>query len=225
MSLEGNKNKTKTKNIIAFAGLTMMLVVFPAVSWYYLQQGLNYQKEARAELKDYGKVKAFSFDSNLNKPITEAAFDGNFSVATFINADDETITTNYMQLLSRLHEQFDLRPDVKFMTHVSSKFKSGDNLISELNTEATVQDKEQLYFLTGETAALEQQAIKGYRLPLENQAFAKNTYVALVDTVGTVIQYYDFQNEAQVRRLVEHIAMLIPKDIPEKPVKEVEAEK
>ena len=223
--MEEIKKKNKVNNIFAFLALSLMLIGLPAGSWYYLQSGLNYQIDARKELQDHGKVTPFSFQSQKGQPLTLEDIEGSFSVATFLNADDKSAQDHYFGILSKLHEQFDQRPDVLFLTHLWSNIADENTLLENISREYNLTDEEQIYLLTSEKEKLEQQAKQGYRLLLNNTAFAKNHYVALVDTVGTIVNYYDFNEQDEVRRLVEHIAMLIPKEIIKKPEVRVEAEK
>lgn len=42
--------------ILKFIGVTVLLVVFPALSWYYLDTGLEYRKEAREAMMPKGTL-------------------------------------------------------------------------------------------------------------------------------------------------------------------------
>ena len=56
MSDEQQKSTPKRKIITAVA-LTLVLVVLPAISWLYLRDGLQWRKDAKAELGSYGKIR------------------------------------------------------------------------------------------------------------------------------------------------------------------------
>ena len=49
--------------------LFMMLIGFPAVSWYYLNGGLDYRVNAKNELKNYGNIRQLSLTSLDDKQV------------------------------------------------------------------------------------------------------------------------------------------------------------
>jgi len=88
--------------IYKFLAVTLMLVVFPALSWYYLDTGLEYRKKAhqamlpKGDLNQLISAKRFTTDYDLR-----ATCDGATSmlICRKDEKDDETI--------QRLYDQFD----------------------------------------------------------------------------------------------------------------------
>jgi len=85
-----------------FLAVTLMLVVFPALSWYYLDTGLEYRKKAhqamlpKGDLNELISAKRFTTDYDLR-----ATCDGSTSMLICRKDEKDDVT------IQRLFDQFD----------------------------------------------------------------------------------------------------------------------
>jgi len=210
--MASNKKKSTRKGLIAAAALLLLLVVFPLVSWFYLQQGLDYRISALEQLRDHGEAPAFELVNYKLDTLRRDDLDGNVVIASFMHLGNDTLAALYGENLSKLHHQFDERPDVLFLQHLLGEDIAAGRLNAfEINYELT--DETQVYFLTDGEPSMEQLARQGYDLPLEEveAGLTENPYMALLDTTGTIRRYYDIRDQEEMRQLVAHIALILPR--------------
>ena len=72
--------------LIQLGGVFLLLVIFPLVSWYYLRTGLDYRLQAIQELKDFGKIPAFTLANYNDSLITSERFAEGLVVGYFFSA-------------------------------------------------------------------------------------------------------------------------------------------
>ena len=96
-----NSNK-----IVKGLGLLLFLVVLPGGSWYYLQKGLDYQKDLRAELTSYGDIPAFQLMDTAGKLRDSSIFSGKIAVVGFVTPE-VLEQPKQMELLAKLYDQYD----------------------------------------------------------------------------------------------------------------------
>lgn len=191
--------------LISAAILLLLLVGLPIGSWYYLQSGLEYRQSLLADLKDYGKIPEFTLQTVQGEPFTNQDIAGRMVVASFLDFKDETLLTQFGEVLNKLHDQFDERNDVAFLMHLTDTTATNE-AIEDFATTYALTDQWQCYFLRGADATSIAQQI--YKTP-QDTPFA---YFALADTSNTVRRHYDVRQESEVKRLVEHIALILPQN-------------
>jgi len=180
------------RKIFQFAALFLLLIGLPAGSWYYLQLGLDYRKEALGQLGDHG---AFTLKTNHSPEAAE----GSVRVINFLsptNADAKGA------LLSKLHEQFDKREDFELVTFVDTTAFPD---IATFRTTYQLEEEPQCSFPPLKAAEW-QTFVSTY----ETDVKAEVPYLALVDVKGNIRNFYEEEDEEAVKQLVEHIAFLLP---------------
>ena len=196
-----------------YLALFLLLVVLPAGSWYYLQKGLDYRLETKRELKDFG---AFLFrdtpdiDGTL---ITQDSLKGKLAVVNIFRpgADVDVL----FREVKKVHKQFDTQPVVQFLFYATP----ADSLaLRELADRRQLYDPGQIRYLVVPT----EEQFPDLHLPAVENA-SGNPVLALADMNGKIRQFYDFRDGARVKRLVEHLAILLP--IPETDKPELVREK
>lgn len=188
-------NKAK---IIQGLGLLLFLVVLPGGSWYYLKSGLDYRRSVLNDLSDYGPVPGATFASQ-NSPLA-TALPGKVLVSAFVPDANSPAAQRQGALLKKLHDQFDEREEVLFLAHLADSttaFAQQHQLI----------DTAQCFFALHSRAGLLAVAERDYKLP--TGADPAN-WVVLSDIKGNMRRQYDVSQAEEVKRLVEHIAMLMP---------------
>ena len=188
--------------------LTLMLIVAPAMSWYYLQKGAEYRIEALRELKQ-NRGKADSIFSCSPANWGKLDLDSLSDKIVIVNiikykgqlADKQTLTAK------KLHEQFGERKNIFFL----SLLEGADSLQAfEYYKSQNLKRANRTYFVVPGNATTKQNWIKAFRLD-QNGDFsnAECPFYAYVDVEGTIRNYYDGNDENRVKKMVEHIAMKV----------------
>lgn len=232
-------NTSKTKKYIQGIAFFLFIVGLPAGSWYYLQAGFNYHKDLMSELDNYGRIPEFSLVDQNGDTLTRERVEGKLMVVNFFNTE-ETTYPKTMDYLRRMYSQFHDRNDLVFASHA---LESSSLSISELKTLAKKEelDNPQSMFLKGSDADLVTILSKGYQVPdfssrsKDNKQLKRSgklvnvpkdyPYFVLVDESGTIRNYYDINDDESVTRLVEHLALILPRKAEEKAELKRETEK
>jgi protein SCO1/2 len=218
------------KKILTAITLFLLLVALPLGSWYYLQRGLNYYKKAVSELKDYGKVPQFSFTDQDGKTLGSEDMQGKVYVANFIFTRCTTICPKMTEQMSRLYEVFHKNQEIGLLSFTVDPAHDSVAVLKTYAEANHIPDDGVWHLLTGDKQQIYELVRKGFRLPVGEGAnggdddFIHSNYFALVDATGTVRNYYDGTDPAQVDRLMQHIALIIPKEKKEVATKKVPQE-
>jgi hypothetical protein len=196
-----NKNKNLIRIIIQTAALLLFLVALPIGSWYYLRTGLDYRIAAMEELQTLGSISDSRFLTPEGGVVDSSRFNGKIVVAAVLTAQNQAL---FGPVLTKLHDQFDERADVLFLLHAPSLSYNKENMNTYFS-DYQLFDEEQCWLLS---TPMEAETATVYAMP-EASAYP---YFALVDAKGMVRRHYDVRNEKDVKRLVEHIALLLPRE-------------
>jgi hypothetical protein len=194
-----SKEKRNSKKIIQVIGLFLFLVVLPGGSWLFLQRGENYQLDLRGELKELGRIESYAAVDQSQQERTEADLHGQVTVASFLKNEDAASEAVVKRLL-QLHEQFDDRKDVFFLSHMAID-TSGS--LYESGNEYGIKDTAQWRIVRSDVSK------SVFQLPEEGGSDFSH-HVALIDTSGMVRKVYDTRLNPDMGRLIEHIAILMP---------------
>ena len=192
--------------------LLMMLLVMPALSWYYLKKGENYQVEMRAELKNYGQIPSFKVPKLLDADTLNSSLElhNRVVIAKVLEAEDLDQKEDLVFALGSLHTQFDERNDVVFLLHTAL---SDTGRVGAFLREHQMADPAQVIVTT-----INPELKQAYHFP-------KRGMMAIVDTTGVVRRYYNYHDGNEVRRLTEHITVLMHRDKSNDPYLNREKEK
>ncbi|MEM9918940.1 MAG: hypothetical protein AAF990_12640 [Bacteroidota bacterium] len=220
--MEKKKSLGKTLQSLV---LVASLILLPLGSWYYLQSGYTYHKQALAELKDYGELPAFELRDQNGQSFTKDSLLGSIAISAFYNSDDPQ-TDDLFGFIRRLHEQFDDRHGVLFLLHDLKATDTPDELKSLANR-YEIKDDKQILLLTAQADRMQALLDKGYQVPdLENgrntegkygtraassSDFRQYPYLVITDTKAGVRNYYAYGDIASQKRLIEHIALTMPR--------------
>lgn len=201
------------RRVIITAGLLLFLVGMPMVSYIYLKKGYDYQKEALSDLRKSHQMKEHGQLRLLDGVLPAKDLSDNMYVLGMMPNTANPNFPRYGEVLSALHEQFDLPENIKFWTVFENK---DSNFVA--NYQASHQlpkDTSQLQYWTA--------AERGYgsfvaQLGLleKEQASLKEGLLVLVDDSLYVRRAYQL-NEDDVKLLVERIAILLPERKKPKP--------
>jgi hypothetical protein len=194
--------------LLIFSLLLFILVVSPALSWFYLKSGVDYRKKSLSELKDYGTIDFLDWNLVNHKTINLDSLKGKIVIVNIVNpntADGEKSTV----VMNKLFDQFKERNDVilaTFLTQTDSlnalNFAQKNNLKRYPNYWFSTISKENYPRL-----------LQGLKLSQKGDFSASECpYFTYINMNGIVSNFYDFHDNQQLGRLVEHIAMKLTID-------------
>ena len=213
---------------IQLLAILIILIIFPLLSWYYLQQGLNYQRSTRAELSEYGKLAPFRYTNLKGQEFNLDSLESQMSVLSFIGANENDNKT-MLKLMQKLHEQFGKSNNLQFLTIPLLKEKASVQFLKDLADEYELTDPVQHHFLSGKVLAIRKWLGTEIQIPKEKVAkdeegavplwvlekdhsmeMTEYPYFVLVDTSQTIRNYYNYKDYNEVKKMVEQIAIIIP---------------
>lgn len=230
------KSKKSFGLIFQTAVLTAMLIILPLGSWYYLQRGFNYNKAMMSQLKDYGTIPAFSFHDQKGRPFTKDDIAGKLVVSAFFT-ESSIYKDTLMDKFKRIHSRFDEREDVFFVLHALDSLNASQLL--NIAEEYKLKDHDQFYLVSGNENEMLKLLYQGYGVPdlvpvtdtvryaIDRTLRAQKEYPYLIfsDTSSVIRSYYKLDDGPSRARLVEHMAVKLPRIKVEKPVLKREKEK
>ena len=194
-----------SRQLLQLLALGLIFIILPAGSWYYLNEGYNYRKALLEELdQDLGTIPTFELRNQEGKNISQAITEGKVSILNFLSLANEEKEQPLIQQLYRVQDQFDKRDDIVFLTFTEAP--SDETLATYFQDLQVKRNKNQWHFLRGTTTELEQIS-NDIVIPKDNPLA-----VAIADTEGIIRYTYDFKDPQAIKKLIEHIANLMPMD-------------
>ncbi len=202
---------SKSRKIVVASILFIILIAFPAASYLYMRNGLNWRKQAVSELGQYGKIRpAFLI---LPGGERQNRLEGSVAVIHIFgkNPDLTPVNKKIMDDGERLFGQFG-----RVGEQIRADFRLG--MIAEGGTAEFVSYKQTLpsadfatWVWTGALDDWRAIVEYGYSQYCKKEGIQPvPEYYALTDTSGQIRRFYDATDDKQVGRMVEHIAMLLP---------------
>lgn len=206
-------NKTEEKvttkrKIVIFSALFVILVLLPGISWFYLGSGLKWHKAAVAELRTFAKIRgAYIIYPDGTK---EDALKSKVVVLHYFGENPD-LTPENKQILDtgqRLFEQFGQNPNFRI-----AMISEGGTAEFRSHAQTLPSSDYATWVWTGGLGSWRTIIENGYEsFYLSEKVTPYPQYYALADTSGTIRRFYNAMDEKQVGRMVEHIALLLPKD-------------
>ncbi len=202
-------NTTKNKRkIIPTILLLALLVGLPAISWMYMKKGFNWRKEAISEFGNYGKIPSANLiwpdgtkEDRLDQKVTVVHLFGNNPDLTEAN---KNIINTCEELFKQFHETQMFRLAV-ISDGGTSEFKS------YLQTHPSNIDHMTWVWVNGGMEKWGGVVQNGYEMYKKSTGDSNvKHYFALADTTGMIRRYYDALDPAEVKRMVQQIAILLP---------------
>jgi len=186
-----------SKSIWQFIFLVSIFGGVPAVSWYYLQTGLDYRLKALSELGNLGPMERETRVTYDKIECSPDKIKGKVHVGIWFpnGLEKENESLKY---LKELHEQFKSRSDISI--YVFSNASSSDSLLNFAKRNALFPSPIIFYF-----PDLGVQRLYYFMKPAIGEI-----PVALVDTSGAVRKHYNLSSGKDLTRLTEHLAMILP---------------
>lgn len=213
MTAESSKTSSGPRRVARLVILFVLLVVLPAGSWYYLSGGLNWRKKAVGELRMYAKIPPVMVippvGERFNDLESKVCIIYNFGYEPDLNDTTKLVMDTYQNLFTQfgLYSDETVRPDLRFVP----LFEGG-----------TAEFRSYYQTLASSDYASWRRSggIGQWRTILENsyEQFCRDegikpapAYYALTDTSGHIRRFYNAMKPNEVGRMVEHIAILLPR--------------
>lgn len=209
--------------IFRIIAISVFLIGFPLVSWYYLNEGYKYRISIIKELdQNLGTIPAFQLVNQNGATISQENLPDNAVITNFIDLATIDQSKTYMDILYKIQDQFDKKDDILFYTFIKgTSLEAVQNYTKSLN----IKEEKQWNFLTGDDEQMEQ-FIATFPFPEGIQkSYAGNSTVAIADTSSVIRYFYDLNNTKDAGKLIEHIANLMPQAPPEEARMKRELEK
>lgn len=220
--------KSSVKNKIQTFAILTILIGFPLLSWFYLTTGYNYQMDARSELKDYGKLPAFDFTSSDGGIYTSDSLENTMAIVSFFGEDGKK-NQEMFNVMRKLNTQFGDNRNLELLI-VSIESEEESTGVLEGLFAINQFDKNQHHFLTSSNLTIQKWIGQGIKVPTrfeksedgskdiklkENNSgeIVDYPFLVLVDNKNTIRNFYYIGSEDEVKRMVEHIAILLPKEV------------
>ena len=193
-----------SRQAMQFLALGLIFIVLPAGSWYYLNQGYEYRKALLEELdQNLGSISDFNLKNQHGKLITTENTKGKATIINLLSLPASNQDDALIKQLFRVQDQFDKRDDIIFLTFVQAD--SEEQVASYFESLQVKRNKNQWHFLKSTSAEKDQIA--------ENIAIKKKELgVAIADQSGVIRYTYDFKDSEAIKKLILHIAELMPRD-------------
>src|SRR3990170_565788 len=171
--------------------LILILFLFPFISWYYLQRGLDWRKEAQEIMKGSQPFPTGQWQDISDKKFSSGQLEGNVTLVTYISCENPQQQSD---LLNAFYLQFKESKKAYFI------------ILDTCSTTSFTSDPTKInwhIFSCSDSVDL------CNRLYAEWPA-GKNH--ALVDRHQKIRSYYASGTEEEKRILLEHMALLLPRE-------------
>lgn len=199
--------------------LLLMLVILPCGAMYYLYSGAMWNINQRGMLGEYGVINAFDLVDEKGESLTRKDLHGKVVVADFFNSAQKENAKQKIEELKKVAHIYQESHNIRILSH-NTNSSAGQKELADFKLEQGI--KTTFWsFLSGNENEVLRQAKDGYNLDLIEESSSK---FALMDTSGTIVNYYDVNEVDQVLDLIRHITLILPANkkpsIEYKPIKE-----
>ena len=136
--------KGSPRFILQFVALAILLIGFPAGSWYYLQKGLDQRKAIFNELKQLGQLRPYALNLQNADSLEFTELAGKVKIVGFVEGSSPADAGMQGNALQLLHDQFDNRDDVLFLLHFT---EASDESVAAFAAQYELDDPDQCFFL------------------------------------------------------------------------------
>ncbi|MFZ4542832.1 MAG: hypothetical protein ACOYOA_02195 [Saprospiraceae bacterium] len=203
-----NDKQQKSGRFVVISLLLFILVLSPFLSWYYLKSGADYRKKSLAELKNYGQFDYFDAVFFPDKQFAADSMKGRISIVSIIEPGS-TSGAKLTETMNKLYTQFKDRKDVSLITYLSKCDSSTASQYAFTNNPK----KWGNYNFAHISETQRSKLLQGLKLNEKGDFIQTECpYLTYINMDGTVSHFYDVNDQAQLAKLVEHIAMKIKID-------------
>lgn len=192
------------KNKLNFIAILVLLVGFPAASYYYMKNGWDYRVKAIETQGDFGKMPNLNHLVELKGELPNQ-LRGSMAVVGWLDENQPAVAEKYGRTLDTLFQQFKDSPNLYFTTITNADVSYIEDWMERYN----LPDDQMLSFLESEGPL--GNTATAFQLPAEA---GTEPIVAMVDSSLTIRKFYDLEQREEAIGLVQLISLIIP--LPEK---------
>ncbi len=197
------------KNPLSLIGTIVLLLVFPAISWFYLKSGKDWRLNQLRTLEDMGPVPELSWADLNGAPLSRERFEGKMLIAGLLPSGDPATLETFGRRLGDLHEQFDDREDVLFPVYITNP-PPEDSTLAGFAGRFGINDPDQVIFIPVPSDSIVFLVEKAWKFPLNGLDPGKSPFLALADSKGMIRRFFDIRNDREAGQLAEITAMILP---------------
>jgi hypothetical protein len=203
---------TPKRKILTMVALTVVLVVLPLISWMYLSNGLQWRKDAKAELGFYGQIRGayiiYPDGTKENQLAESVCVIHNFGASPELTEDNKRIIDTFKRLYDQFGKMTDGTPRPFFKLVLISESGNAE-FRSEIQKIPSIDYA--TWVVTGGLGSWSTILNNGYeKYAVERKAEQHKEFFALADATGQIKCFYNALDEKQITRMVEQIALMLP---------------
>lgn len=175
--------------------ITIILILFllPFVSWYYLQSGLNWRKQAQAVMNGTTPFPSISCLTNTRSLFSQDSLEGRVTLITYLPC--ASAGTEQASVLKAVFDQFKDTHKASYILLDTCDGAAAPDLPGGKYGWFVFQSPDSC----GLSSALQ-------------QGWPADHAYALVDRKGIIRAYYKAETPEEKKTLVEHMALLLPRE-------------
>ena len=179
--------------------VTVILILFllPFVSWYYLQSGLDWRKNAQAVMNGTTPFPTGTCVLADGRKFSADSLEDRVTLVSFISC--QTDDQGRKEVLQALYDQFSETNKAAFVLLDSCQAGTGNLPLKQNKNWYVIPCTDSLALCTQVKSLWE-----------------KDKMFALVDRKGVIRSYYAIATKNEKRMLVEHMSLLLPRERQEK---------
>lgn len=205
---------SRGRRIIVTLALMLFLVGMPFVSYIYLKKGYDYQKAALSDLRKTHRLQQHGQLTLLGGVQPDEDLLGNMYVIGLLPNTANPNFPRYGEVLTALHEQFDLPENIQFWTVFENK--DSTFVANYRANHSMLKDTTQLLYWTAAERGFGSFVAQMGLIEEEQTALSDGLFI-LVDDSLYVRRAYQLDDPASIKQLVERIAIILPERRKPKP--------
>jgi hypothetical protein len=176
--------------------LVLILFLLPFGSWYYLKSGLKWRQQVQTAMNGTTPVSGFPFHTTSGTKLTSEQINDHVSLLTILHCGEDATQA---ELVTRFYQQFKETKKANFIFFDTCAIASAGWTDSLKQNSWRVLCQDSLN-----------------HCPALLEAWPAGKSYALVDRKGIIRSYYDAASTDDKRIMLEHMALLIPREHGEK---------
>ena len=180
--------------------LLILFVLFglPALSWVFLQKGLNHRRAVFQELDSLGLAPVCL---PLSRDSVQAPQDWKEEtwLVAFVGSEQEHSAVDVEGLLRQVYADLSRNAALNVLLFRKGPHKSSDQVL----------DRDESWFeVVMEEPGWSRLAREGFHWPQDDSGKPESDVVALVNKEGVILNFYELGDEEQIRKMIRHIAYI-----------------
>lgn len=190
------EKKQRFKAIIVTTILLLIVVLFPLISWYYLRTGLEWRKKAQDVMEGDQPLPPVEFADETGLKFSPKSLEYHVTLLSFLPCME---ITEYRTVLDEIYKQFRETNKANFLLLDSCGIMPS----------AFADPERKKWFVVPCTDST------SYCQEI-SASWPMGASFALVDRKGHIRSYYPIRTKEERKILVEHMALLLPRERQEK---------